>query len=570
MKAHGLDKIGAALGLLALALLAGWPLLSGGYPQGHDWIYELARAAEYRNALGDGQVPPVWAAYTNGGYGAPTFLYYAPLYSALTALMAAALGNVTHAATAALALLFLAAALTARRAARALVGEATAAARAAAWLAALLYILHPYAIGDALLRNASAEFAALALAPLALEGALTAPTRPLRGALLLAAGVAAVTLAHNLTALAVLSLALGLGAAAVAIPQRGADRRQGLLALGGGTLLGLALAAWFWVPALAYKGHLDLQRLASDKLDFHNNFQSFSALLWGEEFFAAGWLSALVAAAALGLRAAGKLAPGWLRSMLGVLLAGAAALLWLATPSSAVVWENLPLIELFQFPWRFVGPMALLLALAAAAALALWGHDRPEKQIRMAMALFFLLALISAARPWHESQPLPAGAAQRLEGALAPAFLRTGQIAVEFRDEYVVRGADPQAWRRDRPQPGRDPLLLSGAPVQVRGVRGSGVDTQMDLRVEALTQALLARYAFDGWQLSLDAQPLAWHASKGGLLQVELPAGDHLLRLEYQPPPLRSAMLGLSAVALALWLLLGLALLRQRSGRGEP
>ena len=47
MKAQGLQKLAAALGLLALALLAGWPLLSAGYPQGHDWIYELARAAEY-------------------------------------------------------------------------------------------------------------------------------------------------------------------------------------------------------------------------------------------------------------------------------------------------------------------------------------------------------------------------------------------------------------------------------------------------------------------------------------------------------------------------------------------
>jgi uncharacterized membrane protein YfhO len=101
-------------------------------------------------------------------------------------------------------------------------------------------------------------------------------------------------------------------------------------------------------------------------------------------------------------------------------------------------------------------------------------------------------------------------------------------------------------------------------------VRGNGIDTQLDLRVDALTQALLARYAFDGWQLSLDGQPLAWQASKGGLLQVELPAGDHQLHLQYQPPPLRSAMLGLSAVALALWLLLGLALLRQRSERGTP
>ena len=37
------------------------PLLLGGFPQGHDWSFELVRVAEYRAALGAGQLPPYWA-----------------------------------------------------------------------------------------------------------------------------------------------------------------------------------------------------------------------------------------------------------------------------------------------------------------------------------------------------------------------------------------------------------------------------------------------------------------------------------------------------------------------------
>ena len=558
-----------SLGILAIALLAGWPLLVHGYPQGHDWIYELARAAEFRHALDEGQWPPLWAGNTNGGYGAPTFLYYAPLYSALAALFGAGLGGFVPGATAALLVLLAVAAATMWLAMRAMAGEDSAAARAAPWLAAGLYVLHPYLLSDALIRNSSAEFAALAVAPLALHGALILAHKPIQGALTLAAGLAAVILAHNLTALAVatlvpyLSLTVLLGPApsldnaAPAQPRPDPlQRRAGLLALAGGIVLGLALAAWFWVPAVAYKPLLALDRLRSDKLDFHHNFMPLSSLLAGHEFFSAGWLTpmGLVCAAVVAWRAA----PGPSRRTLVALLIAAAGCLWLATASSMAVWEHLPLLELFQFPWRFVGPLALVTALAAGVALRLWGQQRPTRQVRWVVAAGLTLACIAAIRPWQQSTPLPSGAAQRLQRVLTPEFLRGGEIAVEFRDEYVVSGADPQAWKRDRPGAGRGPVLRSSSPVQVLSVQGGGGETAAALQLDHPAQIELSRYAFEGWELELDQQPLAWRVSDSGCLRVLVPSGRHLLQISYRPPPLRAAMVALSALAAACWLLLWL------------
>ncbi len=44
------------------ALVSCAPLIVGGFPQGHDWAFELARVDEYSHALGEGQFSPHWAA----------------------------------------------------------------------------------------------------------------------------------------------------------------------------------------------------------------------------------------------------------------------------------------------------------------------------------------------------------------------------------------------------------------------------------------------------------------------------------------------------------------------------
>src|SRR5439155_677729 len=75
------------------------------------------------------------------------------------------------------------------------------AAAASARAAASFYVLHPYLLGDAWLRNADAEYTALCLAPFALAGLLRARAQPRSAVLWIAAGLALVVLAHNLSGL---------------------------------------------------------------------------------------------------------------------------------------------------------------------------------------------------------------------------------------------------------------------------------------------------------------------------------------------------------------------------------
>ena len=44
-----------------------------------------------------------------------------------------------------------------------------------------------------------------------------------------------------------------------------------------------------------------------------------------------------------------------------------AVYLFMALPISLPLWENLPLIDFVQFPWRFIGRAALPIVKSAAA-----------------------------------------------------------------------------------------------------------------------------------------------------------------------------------------------------------
>src|SRR5438270_5074373 len=108
-----------------------------------------------------------------------------------------------------------------------------------------------YVLANVYRRAAIGEALALAIVPWLLAAVLSTLRRPSAlGTLGVAFATAALLASHLLTAGAAAVLAVGLTAASLwgsewrAVPGR-------LAAAGAGALLGMALAAWSWVPALA-------------------------------------------------------------------------------------------------------------------------------------------------------------------------------------------------------------------------------------------------------------------------------------------------------------------------------
>ena len=418
-------------------MLACLPLFVGGFPAGHDWSFELTRDWAFGRALAAGQVPPHWASDLYWGCGSPVFIFYPPLFAFVSAVGSVVLGSVARGASAALVLCTIVGMVTVTRAVLAAPGGTRVGARVAAYL----LVLSPYLLGDALIRNACAEYAALCLMPLAVEGLLVADRRPWRGAAIVAVGVALVLLAHNLVGLV---LVVGIAAGAV-----GLGSRRRIAAVSGGTGLGLTIASFYWVPALLLTPHVRTDDLLGGKLDFRANYHPLTELLGYEPFFAIGLLpvAVWVAAGVAGLRPDGP------RRVLATLLAAAVTLLVLATKIGAVVWEMAPTLAYFQFPWRLMGPFSVITALAGGIALATFTRAWSPRATRAAEVVVLMLCVASALPHLLQYTPLEPDRLAAFEASLDPD--EPAEHRVTLGDEFLPRGAARDACEGDAgEQPG--------------------------------------------------------------------------------------------------------------------
>ena len=538
------------------ALISCAPLIVGGFPQGHDWTFELARVAEFSHALSEGQLPPHWAPNLYGGYGSPVFLFYAPAFAALADAAARVFGSTSAGASAVLILFSFVGVFAVRRLFDAIPGAEPEGGR----IAATLFALHPYLIGDKLIRNANAEFAALCVLPFALLGLMRLGGQPLRGAFVVAGALAASILSHNLTALTCLAL-LVCGTLWLH-GWRGSSRIR--LALVSGVAVGLLIAAFVWLPALTLRDAIQIDELTRGKFDFHGQWKPLSEFFGHAQFFSSGALTpiALVLAAWVGFRHSGDQLAGR-RFLLGLL---AAALIFIALQLrvSTPIWEAIPWLRFTQFPWRFMGPLALVSAVAAGVA-ASSVLSRRSQRVRVGVELaIFALCVANAWPQLARYEPLSALHSKTIEKAVQPEKLRRGALNVSVLDEYLPRGANPAAWKREARTGGRTVLSAEPkVPIEVLEEMGS----RISLRVDAPTgtRLRLARWHFPGWAAELDGVEIPIEPSPSGGIDVQIPAPGGIFELVHRPPLSRRIGLALSGLGVGLWLALYFAQRRPRN-----
>ncbi len=535
-------------------LLASLPLFVHGFPRGHDWDYELTRVAEFGYAWRSGQIPPFWAENIYSGYGAPVFLFYAPLHAATAALGSAVLDSYRAGATAAL-LVFSAAGLLAMRGlARTVVTavdpswETAAASR----IAVYVYLLNPYLICDVFLRNADAEYAALCLLPIALHGVLVRPSAPRRGAALIALGLAVLILAHNLTALVGSALVLAVG---VVLLRRGTLLREGI-SLAASIALGLLVASFFWVPAFVLHSRVNVEDLVAGSFDFHQHFAPLAKIFGWHEFYAVGPLTLILLVASLAVLEPGRGGFGApAKRLIALLSAGALASLFLVTRWSVAFWDTLPL-AFFQFPWRFLGPLAFFVAvLSALAAGRLLQRMQPGWR-RASEVLVLLLAAANAAPHLADVRPLSPSLRQPVEASLAAATIRQGEHRVTVLDELLPRGAHREMWQRLPATLG--PVVGTRGSVRYEVERDESRHIRLAVQADEPDSLRMARWAFPGWELRLNGEPAPLRENRFGSIDVDVPAGTSHVELTLRPPFSRRILLGpsLAGLAVALWLLL--------------
>jgi hypothetical protein len=419
---------------------------------------------------------------------------------------------------------------------------------AAARVGVTVTLLHPYLLADKFVRNADAEFAALCFVPIVLEGVLRARARPRAAFALVSGGLALVILSHNLTALVAVGLALGAG---LVVHPPGRSGRPWAV-LGAALAFGFALTAFFWVPAVSLTSWIRTEDLLRGKFDFHRQFPGIRAVFGYRHFYAAGLLTPVVLLAAS--VAAFRMRDDPRRRLLVGALAAAVIFLFLLSRSSTVVWESAPLLPLFQFPWRWVGPLALVTALAAALAFAV-ALARARPRLRVAAELVvFALCVLNALPLLATVRPIPPRVRAQLPQLLTPEAVRRDHRSVTVMDEYLPRAANPEVWKKQGPREG--PVVRIAGTAELAVIQDTGSRIQLRVRAAEPATLRIARWAFPGWKLEISGRAAEWRANEDGSIDVDVPDGETLVELRYRAPRERTLGLVVAGLALGAWLAL--------------
>ncbi|MCA9866722.1 MAG: hypothetical protein KC410_09575 [Anaerolineales bacterium] len=590
--------------VLLICWLAVWPLISrASLPEGTDAELHIFRLHELSYLIRGGEFYPRWAPDFYHGYGYPIFNYYAPLtyYLALPLELLPRIDAVA-ATKVVLVVGMLAAGLGMYGYGRDSWG------RRAGFVAAALYVYSPYLqYIDPHIRGALPEAFSFGVFPLALWALDRLRRRPTVGSWVAASVLtAAVILSHNLMGL----FFFGLLAAWVAwqavvmwLDNRPPDQdvndvgilnRNVIARLASAMFIGLALAAFFWVPVILERNAVTLGTLigAGDNYDFRTHFVSLRELLgfssspdWGAtqspflfNLGVAQWVAGLVGAVMLVTRRARA------REQLTFFAIAAVVIGLLMTSLSRPLWEAIPFLPYFQFPWRLLGAAVAMLAILGAAgteSVARWWGPGKEAVVAAhrsawlyaaVVAIILLLALpLSQPMPWK-----PFGEVNTLRMSLienSGRWLGTTSTA-DYVPATVItlpprRGSVVAPIERgEAPDRVNHEAMPAGAEVVTEVVR----PLMTRYHVTAPKQFRLRLYQFDfpGWHVTVDGQPAVTElAEPEGFIVILVPQGQHTVEVRFGSTWPRSMGWGMTLVGL---LLLGLGgwSLRGAQSPGRP
>jgi len=562
-----------------LAAFSTYPLFQPYFFASSDGLFHLYRLMEYDVILRQGVLYPRWAYDFYLGLGMPLFNFYAPLTYYLAEIpRLLGLGYIDSLKVFS-ALLMMASGLGAYLYARTLLSSASS------LLVAVMYMYVPYHIVNLYYRGDLAEYASYVWYPLILWSVyrLVESERLIYlfwGSLCLGALI----LTHNLSAFVFCGFLLLYTAAALA---RKHDwhhlRRRALLAdllrLAALAVLAAALTAFFWGPALMEKPLLTFDRLLS-LFDYRQQFPTLEQLLpsWlihrygvifrGSEVYGykLGMLQVVFLALgpALLVLARRRLRPG-LGMEMAVSLLVSALCLFLMLPASQWVWERVPLLDMMQFPWRFLAWMALPSALMAGSVQeALWARLR-------ALALVLLVPLIVVSSVANARPILSDVKEADISPLGSMSFeMTTGAIGTAAAAEYLpgwaksLLNSTPIALERMLGE-GTVPLSPWLSPgMQVQQTERSPYRSTYRVQAAQAGDLVLGTVYFPGWQVFVDGQPVkVGYHDPYGLVKIALPAGEHQVELRFVETRLRTAFDLVSAAALLALLGLGVYQLRR-------
>lgn len=589
--------------LLLLSLFALTPLTAPGYfYEAHDGRHSVFYLQMFDASFRSGAFWPRWAMHHIQGYGYPTFMIQAPLGFYVGEIFVLLGAGITLAAKLTWVVGFLGGAWGVYRLVRHWLEDAVQQtgflpetrfvngldpARTCAVVAGLLYVFIPYHLVDIYVRAALNDALLLGWFPwvflafdrlITLGGAAGWPRRVAVATLLLGGTL----LTHSFALISFAPLVVTFVLFLLIYSMRHLSRRPGAIAgrivqSGFAGVAALLLTMVFLLPLLLEaQRYLEQQVYVTNTYDFRRHFvqlgQYFSPF-WGFGYsddptgandgmsFQIGLLPLLLGVMALFVP--------WQSARLrwlGIYLGGAlVALLFVMSPWALPLWEAVPALSVIQFPWRLLALVALLVSTLGGLTLYQLFTQDEGAPATVGILVIGLLAIVGSAP--YVTANLQAVEPWREDGRAVYQFEREHPDMIAYTTWVQEKPFTESPMSKDYASPEYTEVHgYTTSLTRLAVVRGVGdVLEQYSFGSRFGGRVRMARagtvrihlYYFPGWQVLVDGKPALYSVSAPyGLLETEVPAGEHRVDVSMGWTPVR--VVGAAVSGAVLLVVLGL------------
>ena len=345
--------------IIVIATFFLFPLLQNSLYNSHDGEAHVARFAAYFQAFRDGQIIPRWAGNLNYGYGSPLFIFFYPLPGYIASLLH--LFNLSFEVIFKI-LIYLSFILSPIFL---FVWLRKYAKEEIAFVASVIYMLAPYRFLDTFVRGDIAEMLSFVFIPAIFYYIdKSIKQNAIKDVIWGAIFYSLFILSHNGIALIFTPVFLAYGF----IYSKDIKKLFYPIFI---IVFGLMLSSFFWLPSIL-EGKYVLSKLIVENV-YKSNFIDIPNLIYSKWGFAPELHTSVGQSPQLGILYA--FIPFlaiifWkhfvkYKRMLFFWMIIFLISVFMVTPYSKTLWENLPLIKLMGYPWRFIALASFSLAMIA-------------------------------------------------------------------------------------------------------------------------------------------------------------------------------------------------------------
>ncbi len=408
---------------------------------------------------------------------------------------------------------------------------------------AVLYIYTPYRALDLYIRGAIGEIVSFIFLPLIILSVYKLEESKLRWVGIGALALAFLILSHNITAYMFLPfVTLLLLIRFITSPTKGLFFKKSILMI----LLGLFTSIYFWLPAV-----IESKLMSYDTVfNFADHYPTILQLVtpyWGYgasvpgpgdgmSFFL-GTVNILVLVVAFLLTVIfWKKFQEKVKTMLIWIFICLGVAFFLMNYRSLVIWNSIPLLPYFQFPWRFL----ILTTFAIPLLLIVFDKLRFKPLIA---AVIITLTIITSAAYFRPEDFLGRGDDYFLNRYIPIPIASEAYLGTQ--EEYL------RLPRNTEKRPDKNYPLVSAEADVIKKIKRIN-DLDILITVESTSGAAInySKYFFPGWVAKINGQQTNIVVGKPfGQITVNIPAGNHTVEITFEETNFRKFLNAISLLS---------------------